>query len=225
MVKSKPKLKRTSVEPYSIKAFAIGLLVVLSIVLSITSIVSAMSNDLSRIKTPEVTKTAKVSALPKTNVTEPQNKPETKPAETTPEAPKVDPNGCEAKGMWYRADNNECIPKETAPAPVASVATHTAVAASGSGDCSLVSMFSDWNQSVAFNVCMAESGGNPNNRNDSDPHPEMGCNGSYGLFQINCGHGMVFDGRANVTIAHSMWSASGWQPWGATTCRYKVSCY
>lgn len=48
---------------------------------------------------------------------------------------KKDPNGCEAKGMWYRKDNNKCIPKTTAakkeaPRPTTSVPTRPALTGS-----------------------------------------------------------------------------------------------
>lgn len=194
---------------------------VVLIVLIAVSHAMAMTNDSSRI---ESTKTANVSKdTPKTKeAPKPPEKAPVAAATTTPEptAPPVDPNHCEP-AMWWRADNYECIPKTgvSTPAPTARVAV-----ASGTGDCSLVNNY-NWDRTVAFNVCMAESGGNPNNANWSDPHPEMGCNGSFGLFQINCGHGQVFDGPANVAIAYQMYQASGWKPWGATTCRYKVSCY
>lgn len=53
---------------------------------------------------------------PKTNKTTQKSD---KPRESALIKPdeKKDPNGCEAKGMWYRADNNECIPKTTTPKP------------------------------------------------------------------------------------------------------------
>lgn len=229
MGKPKSKLERKSLEPHSIKAFAILALVVISVVLSTVNIVNALSNDLPRIETAQAQKTNNVPSETKEAPTEPQKKPVEKPAEKKEEpkkeAPKVDPNGCEAKGMWYRADNNECIPKTTAAAPAAKPATAQRAATSGSGDCSLVNNY-DWPRATAMRVCMQESGGNPNNANWADDHTSWaGCMGSFGLMQINCSHGQVFDGARNMAIAYSMWKGAGntfWQDW-PNTCR-KVGC-
>lgn len=83
----------------------------------------------------------------------------------------------------------------------------------------------DWNVEVAMQVCSAESGGNPQASNMNDYHSFAGCRGSHGLFQINCSHGKVYDPARNVQIAYQMWQARKWQPWSATTCKYKVKCY
>lgn len=88
----------------------------------------------------------------------------------------------------------------------------------------LISQY-DWNTTVAYNVMVAESSCNAANENYGDYHSFADCRGSFGLFQINCSHGKVFDPAKNVAIAYSMWKSSGWQPWSATTCRYKVACY
>ncbi|HJQ07955.1 MAG TPA: hypothetical protein VJ836_00575 [Candidatus Saccharimonadales bacterium] len=82
-----------------------------------------------------------------------------------------------------------------------------------------------WNADVAIAVCNAESSGNPNNQNFSDYHAFANCRGSFGLFQINCSHGQVYDATENIRIAAAMYDASGWKPWSFTTCKYKVSCY
>lgn len=88
----------------------------------------------------------------------------------------------------------------------------------------LINQYS-WNVEVAIQVCNAESSGNPNTSNMNDYHSFAHCHGSYGLFQINCSHGKVFDPATNVRIAAQMWQASKWKPWGATTCKYKVYCH
>ena len=224
-----PKSKSTKRRSKYI-VIAIAVLVLLIIV----GRVSAMSKDLSRTETPEATKTTNVSSEKKEAVKTAENKPEEKPAEVPAPAP-VDPNGCEAKGMYWRADNFECIEKpkpainETVPestAAATSVTTQSsAPAASGSGDCSLVYGY-NWPTSTAYRVCMQESGGNSHTSNWSDDHTSWaGCMGSFGLFQINCSHGQVYDGASNVAIAYQMWSAAGgsfWQDW-PNTCR-KVGC-
>lgn len=80
----------------------------------------------------------------------------------------------------------------------------------------------DWNVDVAMNVMRVESGCNPNAANLKDNHQV--CIGSYGLFQISCHGGKIFDPAANVAAAYSKYSARGWQPWSFTTCK-KIACY
>lgn len=106
-------------------------------------------------------------------------------------------------------------PVQPAPAPV-SAGTNCDVARS------LINQYG-WNADVAYQVMLAESGCNPNAANWNDQHAN--CAGSFGLFQINCGHGQLYDPAANVAQAYKMYQASGWQPWGFTTCAVKVSCY
>jgi hypothetical protein len=87
-----------------------------------------------------------------------------------------------------------------------------------------------WNHTVAYNVMMAESGGNHLAVNDN---PRTG-DYSVGCFQINL-YGNLRNTRPseswlkvpanNVAYAYELYRASGWNPWGFTTCRYKVSCY
>jgi len=161
----------------------------------------------------------------------PQTRDEVKPDEApvAPAVPVIDPNGCEAQGKWYRADNNECIDKP-APAPVAAAPSAPVAAAApapsaGSGDCSLVNNY-PWPVATAHRVCMQESGGNPNNANWADDHTSWaGCMGSFGLMQINCSNGQLYDGASNMAVAFQMWSAAGgsfWKDW-PNTCA-KVGC-
>ena len=102
-------------------------------------------------------------------------------------------------------------------------ATSVPVAQNASGEgCDLVYNYSNWDQAVAYAVCMGESGGNANAYN-SEAH--NGCNGSLGLFQIACVHGAgsTFDPQANVAYANQLYSQQGWQPWGAyTDGRYRA---
>jgi len=81
-----------------------------------------------------------------------------------------------------------------------------------------------WNVDTAIAVCNVESRGNPSAANLNDYHSFANCRGSFGLFQINCGHGRVYDPVENIRIAASMWASSGWEPWSFTTCRLYVRC-
>ena len=69
-----------------------------------------------------------------------------------------------------------------------------------------------WNVESAMAVMKAESGCNPMAANLTDSHAT--CKGSFGLFQIACFDGQVFDPVQNVAIAWRKYVASGWRPWG-----------
>ena len=120
--------------------------------------------------------------------------------------------------------------KREADAKVAAARTRTASVAVSGGDCSkwldILDNYS-WNIDVAINVCNAESGGNPSSENPHDGHAT--CLGSRGLFQIGCdstgNYAGMFDPSANIAQAYALYASRGWQPWGFTTCRYKVQCY
>lgn len=110
-----------------------------------------------------------------------------------------------------------------------------------------VKKYSEWNQSVAHAVMMAESGNRADNHNDNASTGDY----SIGCFQINLlGRDNLIakyrdavtegytgemkvdqltvwlkDARNNVAVAHRMYARSGWQPWAYTTCRTKVKCY
>lgn len=88
----------------------------------------------------------------------------------------------------------------------------------------------DWNQTVAYNVMLEESGGDHMVVNDN---PDTG-DYSIGCFQINLYGDNALTRPSetwlkvpanNVAYAYKLYQASGWNPWGATTCRYKVDCY
>ena len=85
------------------------------------------------------------------------------------------------------------------------------------GGCEIVKNY-NWNVRIAYAVCMAESGGNPNAANLNDKH--RGCVGSYGLMQVACIHGGIFtDPKQNMDKAFEIYNQSGWKPWGAYTNR------
>lgn len=79
-----------------------------------------------------------------------------------------------------------------------------------------------WNVDVAMNVMRVESGCNPNAANYGDNHGV--CIGSFGLFQISCHGGQIFNPEQNIAAAWAKYQARGWQPWSATTCK-KIACY
>lgn len=80
----------------------------------------------------------------------------------------------------------------------------------------------NWNVNVAMKVMQAESSCNPEATNLKDNHGV--CKGSFGLFQISCHGGKIYDPASNVAAAYAKYAARGWQPWGVCTSG-KVSCY
>lgn len=153
---------------------------------------------------------------------------------TNVEKIKRNPNKCNQKTQWIWASDGTCHDKPLAkkvrkvsttpaqtiqtPKPVATpapIAPQTVTAPTGNL-CSLVNNYSNWNRSVAYGVCMAESGGNANAYN---PEAHNGCNGSLGLFQIACVHGAgsSFDPYVNIEYANKLYTQQGFQPWGAYT--------
>lgn len=218
MVKPKPKLKRKGLMPPSMLALVIAVLTVTTMIAT----ASAHFANLSRIETTKQSKTNIVSAAPVKANTEPQNASEVKVAAVTPEPPKVDPNNCEAQGMHYRADNNECIPKPVAVA---------GVPGGGSGSCQAEIAKYDWNHSVATAVMIAESGGDPGQLNDNPATGDY----SVGCFQVNIyganaasrpSEAALKNAATNVEFAYRIYKGNGASfigQWGV--CRSKVSCY
>lgn len=137
------------------------------------------------------------------------------PKETPPPATvdvvKDNPNKCDTNAEWIYPDGS-CHKKQAE-----SIASSTtAPTASNSAGCELVRNYTNWNVDVAYAVCMAESGGNPNAFNGGDHH--NGCTGSIGLMQIACIHnGASYDPATNIATANRIYSQSGWSPWGAYT--------
>lgn len=121
----------------------------------------------------------------------------------------------------------EPIPAEVVPEPIPLVEpiVEPVQPPRGTGDCSIAYNY-DWPADIAYQICMKESGGNPNAANWTDNHMSWaGCNGSFGLMQVNCSHGQLFDGNENMAVAYSMYKGWGnsFKAW--TTCRYVSGCY
>ena len=113
-----------------------------------------------------------------------------------------------------------------APAPAQSVTPAPQTSPTGLAGCelarSLINQY-DWNKDVAYSVMMAESSCDPQATNMNDNHGA--CVGSFGLFQINCTKGRLYDPAQNVLAAYNMYKARGsWADWGFTTCAVKVVC-
>lgn len=72
-------------------------------------------------------------------------------------------------------------------------------------------------------ICKLESGGMAEATNWDDSH--KGCDGSFGLFQIGCLHGVakesLYNPITNIETAYKLWKDSGFHPW--TT--YKLLAY
>lgn len=136
---------------------------------------------------------------------------------TPPEPKSVDvvkdnPNNCDTANEWIYPDGS-CHKKATESIASSSVAP---TASTSSGGCELVYNYSNWNQNVAYAVCMAESGGNTNAANYNDNHGK--CVGSFGLMQLACFWiPNPTDPIANMAKANEIYSRSGWSPWGAYT--------
>lgn len=126
---------------------------------------------------------------------------------------------CNLNTEYIRKDNAQCIKKPTTPVVEKQVAP-----VKSSGNCKLAYKY-NWPQDIAYQICLHESGGNPNAANWSDNHMSWaGCMGSFGLFQINCSHGQLFDPEANVKTAYMMYKARGnFSAW--TTCAKVAGCY
>lgn len=90
-----------------------------------------------------------------------------------------------------------------------------------------------WDVEVALRVIDAESyGGRDGMCNITAKNPEAHrradgsviCYGSFGLFQISCHGGEIYDVDQNIAAGWAKYSARKWQPWGVCT-RGVVSCY
>lgn len=136
---------------------------------------------------------------------------------------KANPNNCDLNTEIMYGDGTCADKPASAPVPSTDSPTVSSIPpnTSGGGDCSLVYNYSNWNQSVAYAVCMAESGGNTNATNLNDNHGK--CRGSFGLMQLAC-----FwipnpkNASANMAKANEIYSRQGWSPWGAfTSGKYK----
>lgn len=82
-----------------------------------------------------------------------------------------------------------------------------------------------WDVRVAMAIMRAESGCNPGAHNPEahrDIYGNVICYGSFGLFQISCHGGQIYDPAQNVAAAWAKYTAkykdgsiAGWRPWGA----------
>lgn len=85
------------------------------------------------------------------------------------------------------------------------------------GDCILVNQY-DWNTSIMYAICMAESGGNPN----ALGHNKNGTTDG-GLLQINSIHvnsGLIssedrFIPEKNLAAAYAIYKGSGYKAWSS----------
>lgn len=176
------------------------------VIIPILSLVLAVA-AVSGIKTDKAEKQSQVQAHaqeaePDKNDDPPQPAPEATPApvNTDPEPPKATQAPKQAKKASY-------------------------------GDCEayrhLLERY-EWNVDTAMQVMRVESGCNPDASNMNDVHKDSRgnviCVGSFGLMQISCHGGRIFDPVKNIEAAYAKWKARGWQPWGATTCKTKVKC-
>lgn len=138
----------------------------------------------------------------------------------------------EAKPLGEISAAHTTVPDPPKPkvAPKANVSTTSPVQSAGSGSCAAEVAKYSWNQTVAYNVMMAESGGVAGKVNDN---PSTG-DYSVGCFQINLYGSLKYSRPSeawlkvaanNVKYAYDMYVGQGWTPWGHTTCRYIVSCY
>lgn len=132
------------------------------------------------------------------------------PLEETVETP-IEPRESVSKPIEVvEVDKETPEPKTQTTEPVKEPTART-------GDCSLVNNY-DWDRQVAYAVCMAESGGNPNAVNWNDNHGV--CIGSFGLMQLGCIHahrGDIHDPISNMNIAYQIYKEQSWYPWGAWT--------
>jgi soluble lytic murein transglycosylase-like protein len=72
-----------------------------------------------------------------------------------------------------------------------------------------------WPQELAMTICEMESDGIATASNWKDSH--AGCNGSFGLMQIGCLHGVhredLYDPATNIKVAYQLWKERGFAPW------------
>lgn len=183
----------------------VGILLVFTVLPKEASNSNSKSNETSSIATSEVKAE---------EVKEPVKVEESKPTEATPppvDVVKENPKNCDTAKEWILPDGS-CKAKEAESIASSSVANSTAT----TGNCDLVYNYSNWDTSVAYAVCMAESGGNSNAANYNDNHGS--CRGSFGLMQLACFWiPNPTDPIANMAKANEIYSRSGWSPWGAYT--------
>lgn len=74
-------------------------------------------------------------------------------------------------------------------------------------------------------ICELESGGVATATNWSDSHE--GCNGSFGILQVACIHGVdreaLYNPATNIKVAYELWKENGYAPW--TTYKKLLAMY
>ena len=91
----------------------------------------------------------------------------------------------------------------------------------GTGDCepyrNEISKY-DWNIETAMAVCDIESNGSITATNWKDSHKT--CDGSFGLFQVGCLHGVdkedLYNPEINIRVAYQIYLKQGWSAWSTT---------
>lgn len=202
MVKRKPKFTRRNTVSF----------LTLTLLLVAAHTASTPSNS-GRTESTKSPNTQVVSAQSKEPVKSTENESDKTQSIEENKITIVDPNGCEAKGMWYRADNNECIEKPKLVETVQPITSTPQTYSAGSGDCASELTKYDWDQATAYRVMMKESSNNPGNLNNNPGTGDY----SVGCFQINL-YGANASSRPseawlkvaanNVAYAYQLWSGS-----------------
>ncbi len=83
-----------------------------------------------------------------------------------------------------------------------------------------------WDTVIAIKIMYAESGCDPMADNLRDNHEV--CFGSYGLMQISCDKGILYDSAKNIKVAYKdKYMQGGWKHWsvcknGTVDCGLKI---
>jgi soluble lytic murein transglycosylase-like protein len=83
----------------------------------------------------------------------------------------------------------------------------------------------DWDVDLALRVMEKESSCNPTATNPEAHRNRDGsvfCYGSYGLMQVSCHDGVLYDPAENIAVAYRKYKAGGWSPWGV--CNFERTC-
>lgn len=85
--------------------------------------------------------------------------------------------------------------------------------------------YDGWNVDIMLGICELESDGVATASNWHDSHD--GCNGSFGLLQVACVHGVaredLYDPATNIKVAYQLWQSNGYAPW--TTYKKLLAMY
>ena len=189
--------------------------VIVILVVLVTLIVGravAMTSDTDRIESTQTTQVSKDTPNKK-------EAPETSRKMPEPTAPAIDPNGCEAKGQWYRADNNECIPKTIYQAPAVTYQAPVIRSTSGVEQWrGLVASYFPGEVDYALAIMKCESGGNALAHSPTNDYGLMQINGVHAA-QVGGNLSALYDPATNLRVAASVRAGSGWAAW---SCSHKV---